>query len=375
MGGARLLGRFLGALLSISLLLAAGYYWQTFRNIQKNVKQYDIAVGNRPTKSNGSTAPDFDGKDLNILLVGNDDRSNMTNAEVRALKVGRDGGSLATDTMMIVHVPADGSKATLISLPRDTVVDIPDGYRRNKLNSPYASAYVDARNNGASTDQARLAGANLLVKTITDLTGLTINHYVQIDLLGFYRISKAIGGVPVNLCNNVSDPVIPGEGGSGLKLSKGYHKISGVQALEFVRQRHNLPHGDFDRVRRQQYFLTSAFRQVASVGILTKLKDIGDAVTSSLYVDKGFNILDIARQLEHLTANNIIGRTIPTYTDADGNITADPAKVQKFIANLFAKQTAKPTTSPGSPTVTTGPTTPAPSGSTSTAPIDSKCIN
>ena len=353
--------------------MLAGYYWYTFRTIQNNVRSYNIAVGAAPT----GTHKDVDGKDMNILLVGNDDRTNMTNAEVRALKVGRDGGSLATDTMMIVHVPADGSKATLISLPRDTMVDIPDGYRRNKLNSPYASAYTDARNSGASIDQARLAGANLLVKTITNLTGLTINHYVQIDLLGFYRISQAIGGVPVNLCHAVSDPVIPGVGGSGLHLSAGEHNIEGVTALEFVRQRHHLAGGDLDRVKRQQYFLTAAFRKVASVGLLFKLRDVGDAVTRSLYVDKGFNLIDIARQLENLTANNIVGKTIPTYYDSSGELTADPAKVQRFIARLVAP---KPATSPSSSAPSgsaSSSSAPAPSTSASTSPpaIDSKCIN
>ena len=150
-----------------------------------------------------------------------------------------------------------------------------------KLNSAYADAYV---NTTGTQDQKRQAGANALVDTVTQLTGLTIDHYIQVDLLGFYRISNAIGGVPVNLCRAVDDTVaynksIGSDGGSGLKLSKGKHVLKGVQALEFVRQRHNLPNGDLDRVRRQQYFLTAAFRQVASVGVLFKLRSVGDAIT------------------------------------------------------------------------------------------------
>ena len=83
-----------------------------------------------------TAAPDIDGTAQNILVLGNDDRSDMTDAEVKALHTGRDGGSLNTDTMMIVHVPANGSKATLISFPRDAYVDIP-GFRKNKLNAAY----------------------------------------------------------------------------------------------------------------------------------------------------------------------------------------------------------------------------------------------
>ena len=133
----------------------------------------------------------------------------MTAAEAKALHTGRTTGSLSTDTMMIVHIPADGSKATLISLPRDSYVDIP-GYGKNKLNSAYAQAYNDA---SGDDDAKRAAGANVLIKTVTNLTGLTIDHYVQVGLLGFYRISNAIGGVTVNLCNAVDDSY------SGLQLS------------------------------------------------------------------------------------------------------------------------------------------------------------
>lgn len=374
----------LGALLSAALLLLAGYYWATFRNINQGLHRLSgVVVDVNPT----TTKQDVDGKDQNILIVGNDDRTNMTDKEVRDLRVGRDGGSLATDTMMIVHVPADGKRATLISLPRDSIVKIP-GYGDGKLNGAYADAYTDLQ---GSAQEKQTAGANLLIKTITDLTGLTINHYIQVDLLGFYRISNAIGGVPVTLCHNVDDTIVHNRatgvgGGSGLKLSKGKHTIKGLIALEFVRQRHNFPDGreDLDRVKRQQYFLTAAFRRVASVGILFKLNALGDAVKRSLSFDKKLDILDLARQLENLTANNIVGRTIPTTIGSDGSLQVDPAKVRAFVDALIAKS------SPSSPTAPGGGSTSASSGSGSTSassgaskaspsktanPIDLKCIN
>lgn len=361
-------------MLSIGLLVLAGYFWYTFRGIDKGLSRVQVAVGQQP-----SGKQDIDGKDQNILVVGNDDRENMTDQEVKDLHVGRDGGSLATDTMMIVHLPADGSKATLISLPRDTVVDVPDGYRRNKLNSAYASAYVETQKQGGATAEARKAGANLLVKTLTDLTGLTINHYVQVDLLGFYRISKAIGGVPVTLCRNVDDRDSTNRahgitGGSGLHLSKGTHTLSGVEALAFVRQRHNLPRGDLDRVRRQQYFLTAAFRQVASVGILFKLHALGDALKRSIYFDQNLNLIELGRQLEHLTANNIVGKTIPTYNDDNGNLTADPEKVQRFVGKLISPAPT-PSSTPAEGTTAKGSSPKSPAPSPSSKALDSKCIN
>ena len=360
------------SLVSVGLLLVAGYYWYTFRNINNGVTKYRIGQAAAP-----SNAVPYNGKDVNILLVGNDDRENMTDAEVKALKVGRDGGSLATDTMMIVHVPADGKKATLLSLPRDSYVKIP-GYGTSKLNSAYANAYVHT---SGSSDAKRAAGANLLEQTIGDLTGLRINHYIQVDLLGFYRIAKAIGGVPVTMCAAVDDTVRAngGDGGSHLELSKGKHTLDALQALEFVRQRHNLEHGDLDRVRRQQYFLTAAFRQVASVGILTKLKGVGDAVQRSIFTDSDLDLIDLGRQLENLTAGNIIGRTIPTtagFRDGQDVLLVKPAKVRAYVTNLINPPAVSPSTS-SSGAASKAPaasTSPAPSAAKSSSAIDSKCI-
>ncbi len=372
----RLVGRTLGVLLSAGLLLLAGYAFYTYRDINNGVSRLKVDVGAPPSGKH-----DIDGTDQNILLVGNDDRTNMTDAEVKALHVGRDGGSMATDTMMIVHVPADGSRATLISLPRDSYVKIP-GHGMNKLNSAYVTGYNAAT---GTTDEKRAAGADLLLHTVTDLTGLTLNHYIQVSLMGFYDISNAIGGVTVNLCHAVNDTVaynrsIGSDGGSGLVLSKGKHSIKGVQALEFVRQRHNLPHGDLDRVRRQQYFLTAAFRKVASVGVLFKLKALGDAVKRNIYLDPNLNLIDLAHQMEKLSANNITGRTIP-FQGFDNNSpvgsveVVDPAKVQAFVQRLI-NPAPKPSGS-ASGTAKGSTTTAKPTGSASSTPkaIDSKCIN
>ncbi len=366
-------------LFSIALLIVAGYYWRTYRNIDEGVTKYQVNVGMTPRNA----VHEFNGKDQNILLVGNDDRETMTNQEMKDLGVGRDGGSLATDTMMIVHIPADGKKATLISLPRDTWVSIKN-FGMGKLNSAYADAYTESE---GTLDQKRLAGANSLIDTVSKLTGLTIDHYIQVDLLGFYRISNAIGGVPVTLCNNVDDTKARNlaaglSGGSGLKLSKGTHLIHGRQALRFVRQRHFLPNGDLDRVRRQQYFLTAAFRKVASAGILFKLNALGDAITRSIFTDKSLNLISLGKQLENLTAGNIVGKTIPTtFGTANGQsvLLVNTAQVKRFVSRVInppvTSSTGGPTTA--APSTSASKTTAGTSASTSasTSAIDSKCIN
>jgi LCP family protein required for cell wall assembly len=371
LAGYRLLGRTFGVVLSVALLMLAGYYWYTFRAINNGVPRRDVHVGAHP-----SGKDDIDGTDQNILLVGNDDRDNMTDAEVKELKVGRDGGSKATDTMMILHVPADGSKATLISLPRDSYVAIP-GHGKDRLNAAYVYGYNDTNGTVA---QKQTAGADLLLQSVTDLTGLTINHYIQVSLLGFYEISKAIGGVPINLCHSVDDTHAANQaagldGGSGFKMSKGKHTISGKTALEFVRQRHFLPGGDLDRVRRQQYFLTAAFRKVASVGILFKLKALGEAIKRNIVLDKGLDLIDLAHQMENLQADNIVGKTIPTTPETiNGNsvLAVSKAKVQKFVDKVINGPT--PSTTPSSSASKTRTSNPA-TASSSPKPIDKKCIN
>ncbi|HLY34083.1 MAG TPA: LCP family protein, partial [Jatrophihabitantaceae bacterium] len=162
--------RVFAAALSVFLLAVFGVYWEKYHAFNAGIKRVDVFANNAVSKPKH----DIDGKAQNILIVGNDDRQTATDAELAALGTGRDGGSLNTDTMMIVHVPANGAKATLISLPRDSYVNIP-GYGYNKLNSAYAFAYNDA---SGSTEAKRGAGGAKLVQVVESLTGLTIDHYV-----------------------------------------------------------------------------------------------------------------------------------------------------------------------------------------------------
>jgi LCP family protein required for cell wall assembly len=323
-------------LLSVFLFATFGVYWWKYHAFNAGLHKLHIFGSSADKPSH-----DIDGKSQNILIVGNDDRSTATDAELKQLGTGRDGGSLNTDTMMIVHVPADGKKATLISLPRDSYVSIP-GHGQAKLNSAYPDGY--SAENG-KTDEKRAAGAKLLTATIQHLTGLTIDHFVQVDLLGFYRISKAIHGIKVNMCNAVK------ESNSGIDLHKGINTIEGKQALAFVRQRYNFPdgNGDLDRVQRQRYFLTAAFRKLASAGVILnpiKLQSLLTAVQSSVYLDDQLKPLDLAKQMEDLSADNILGKTIPTDgfgTSDDGQsiVKVNSAEVKAFVNKLIGSADSK----------------------------------
>jgi LCP family protein required for cell wall assembly len=339
----------LTAALSASLLVYVGVLWQTARGIN-DVHTVPVSGLRLPSAEWHAevTAENPVFKGQNLLIVGNDDRNGMTDAQVRELKVGRDGGSLNTDTIMIVHLPADGSRATLVSIPRDTYVNIP-GYGMNKINAAYGFAYNDTK---GTVDQKRGAGVSLLIKIVKALTGVPIDHFVQVSLLGFVRISDAIGGVPINLCNSIDDTVAHNQtlgipGGSNFKMSRGHHSISGVLALEFVRERDHLPGTDLGRAARQRYFLTSALRTITSANMLldiSKLSRLIDAVRASIFADPGLRILELAKQLSYLSANNIRGEAIHTqyytsvilngYPSSVGIVY--PREVRAFVRHLLA---------------------------------------
>jgi LCP family protein required for cell wall assembly len=282
------------AFLSVLVLVASGVMWFLYRDFTTKVDRVNAI---------GATHDDVDGRDTNILLVGSDDRTNATPAELKELSTTEEVTN-STDTMILVHIPADGRKATAVSFPRDSWVTVP-GCGQHKLNSAYINGATDCGKTKADPDRGR----QKLVQTISELSGVKIDHYVEVDLLGFYRITKAIGGVQVCLNQAQKDPF------SGIDLPKGVSTIEGKQALAFVRQRHGLPRGDLDRIVRQQYFMSAVFRKVTSLGTLTnpiKLKRLLDAVGSSMRIDSGLDPIQLAGQLRGLAAGNVTFTTIPT---------------------------------------------------------------
>ena len=343
-------GRVLLALISVGLLIGSGIAWATYRQFTQGI-QHGQAL---PELPKGTKRIDG-GKDQNILLLGNDSIAGATAAEVRALGTTMDRSDSATDTMMILHVPADGKKASIISFPRDSWVNIP-GHGMFKLNAAYLDGFNDAAAQGAKDLLTRQgAGILLVAQTLSELTGLHIDHYVQVNLLGFYEISEAIGGV--NLCLNEAqnkytegDPTHP-NGYSGINLKKGWnYNVMGTQALAFVRQRYGLPHGDLDRIKRQQYFLSAAFRKVSSAGTLLnpfKLQKLLKAVSTSLQMDNSMDPLKLAEQFQDLSAGNLVFKTIPiegfTTNDAGSVEIVKPGKVQQFVDQLVDSSSAQHT--------------------------------
>jgi LCP family protein required for cell wall assembly len=344
-----LAARGLCAVLSLVLLCGSGYAWASYQHFTSGLTQVDAIPGS--TQPGGK---DLDGAAENILLVGDDHRpANASPQELALLSTGQDGGSTNTDTMMVLHLPAGGGAPTVISFPRDSWVDIP-GFGKGKLNSAFADG--SARGGGDA------GGMRLLITTIQRLTGLTIDHFVRVSLLGFYDIANVLGPIQVCLTHPARDSY------SGIDLPAGVSTLDAKQALSFVRQRHGLLRGDLDREVRQQYFLSTELHKILSAGTLlnpAKTQALLSAVSSSMETDTGFDVLGLAGRFSSLSADKVTYTTIPvrgtpTITDRNGNdvsiVSVDLAALPGFIDGILGT----PSTSSGRSADPTGATPSAP---------------
>lgn len=336
-------GKIVLGLVSVLVLSLTGYAWASLQGLVKGLTLTDVI------EAEDTELPADGARD--ILLVGLDSRTDaqgnpLPKDMLKQLRAGKDEGELNTDTLILVHIPNDGSKAVAISLPRDSYVDIPDGYGQHKINSAYARGKSVERQRlqeAGVTDPKELdlksnqVGAKTLIATIERLTGRTIDNYASINLLGFYQITKAVGGVDVCLNNAVDDIK------SHAKLPAGPQSISGADALAFVRQRHGLPRGDLDRVVRQQVFMAGLARKILSAGTLAnpgKLRELMDSLKKSIVLNQGWDVIAFAQQLSGLTGGQIEFRTIPVLslalpTPEDGMaVEVDPDQIREFFGGL-----------------------------------------
>jgi LCP family protein required for cell wall assembly len=336
--------RAVAGVLSVVLLAGSGWGWYLGQVAEATVNRTDAI----PTDGNDGTgdAPEA----VNLLLVGNDSRANLTDEQLASLNAGTDAG-INTDTMILVHIPADGSRASFVSFPRDSYVAIP-GYGMDKLNAAYAYGYAETPET-ASAEARQAGGAQLLVQTISGLTGLQIDHYAEVDLLGFFNLSSVVGGVEVNLCKAVDDSKW-----SGAVFPAGVQTISGAEALEFVRQRHGLPRGDFDRIVRQQVFIAGVLRKMLSDEVMLDLgrqRQLVEAASQSLTIDQGLDLFQLAEQMQSVTAGSIEFQTIPFVgTDRDERDRSiirleDEDTLHQFFAELSAEPEAPAAATPAAP--------------------------
>jgi len=296
--------------LAAVLVIGGVTSWAAISHFLGNITKINVFAGLTHRPSGGVQG------DLNILLVGSDSRAGLTPAQQRALHVGHDPGQ-RSDTMILLHIPRGGGKAVLISLPRDSYVLIPahkDANGRtvpashNKLNAAYSAG-----------------GPELTVATIEANTHVRIDHYVEINFLGFVKMVNALGGVTVCTPKAINDPVrydpsTGGNVGSGLRLPAGRSHVNGAVALAYVRAREFDPSADIGRIQRQQKFMSALVQKAESTGTILnpfKLVSFLNAVTGSLKTDPGFGASQmerLAKKLHNMSATHVELLTVPLST-------------------------------------------------------------
>ena len=337
-----------------------------YRHLNGNINAIDTAglLGDRPEKVENNSEP-LD--PLNILLLGSDTREGQS---------GHIGGETPglSDTTILLHLSADRKRAYGVSLPRDAMVERPDCEKEDGTVVPGELAMFNTA--------YALGGPACTQKTVEQLTGIRVDHFVVVEFDGFRHMVNALGGIPICVPEEVNDTI------GNIHLPAGSYEASGDQALDYVRLRHGLSeNGDIGRMKRQQVFLASMANKAISAGTLAnpvKLYKFLDAATKSLTTDPGLaNIKDLgtlANQLRHIGLKNIQFITVPWETyQPDHNRLVWAPEAKRLWHRLENDQELTPglskhvTTAADSPTDKAGhrsggTKSPSPSGSPTSKP-------
>ncbi|MFG3194276.1 LCP family protein [Streptomyces omiyaensis] len=306
---------------SVVLLGAAGTGWWFYRKLDDNITT-DTTAADELRRYEKERPAAVVAAAQNILLIGSDTRSGDGNREY-----GRDKGTQRSDTVILLHLAADESSATAVSIPRDLMVTIPScaeggGGRTREQWAQFNWSF-------------EWGGTACTIRTVEKLTGIRIDHHMVIDFRGFKKMVDAVDGVEVCLKEPVDDA------DAKLKLPAGRQTLDGEQALGFVRARKSLGNGsDTDRMDRQQMFLGALVNKVQSNGVLlnpTKLYPVLDAATKSITTDPGLDSLrdlyDLARTMRSVPTEKVQFLTVPRrpYTyDANRDELVQPAASELF---------------------------------------------
>ncbi|MDF3289695.1 LCP family protein [Streptomyces silvisoli] len=314
-------GRVAVCLSSAAVLAASGVSWAAYHWITSGLNTSDAL------DKVGQHAPKHLDNSVNLLLIGLDSRKDMNGNDLPKefvqdqLHAGSsDIGYYNTNTLILMHIPADGGKVTAFSIPRDDYVQTFNGDGTSqghyKIKEAYANAYTVAHDKlsaqgvkGADLEaQSREAGREATLATVQNFLGVPIDHFAEVNLLGFYDIAQVLQPIQVCLKHPVHDWY------SGANFQAGSQNLNPKQALAFVRQRHGLDGGDLDRTHRQQAFISSVTHKLKTEGVfndLGKLQGLFGVVKKDLVIDNKFDVLDFAQQATNLTGGNVVFHTLP----------------------------------------------------------------
>jgi len=300
----------------------AGYlYWRLNRNIR--TVNISAALGSdRPAASSTGA--------MNILVLGSDSRSGANGQ----LAGGAADGTARSDTAMVIHVNQSHNRADVVSIPRDTLVSRPSC--TSTVAATKGSTLPEADQVMFNTAY-EVGGPACAVKTVESMTGLRMDHFIEIDFAGFAKLIDALGGVTVTTTVPIDDDL------SGLHLAAGTHHLGGVQALAFVRTRHGIGDGsDLGRIELQQQMIRSIMTQAEGLNLLSspeRLYDLADTATSSLTADSDLgsitSLISFAEGLKGVSTDGVTSVTMPTVTapsDPNRLVTFDPAAADLWAA-------------------------------------------
>ncbi|MEV6834762.1 LCP family protein [Streptomyces sp. NPDC051133] len=303
----RRVGRWIALSLVLLVLAAGGAGYWLYSDLNGNIKGVDLdrAIGDdRPEKLPTSGQ--------NLLVLGSDSRSGAN----ASLGTGNVSGA-RSDTALVIHIPEGRSRAVAVSIPRDTLVTRPECTRKDGSTLPSAKRVM-------FNSVYSLAGPACVVKTVEQMSGVRMDHFLEIDFAGFKGLVDAIGGVTVTVDQDIHDK------SSGLDLTAGTHELDGTQALQFVRTRHGIGDGsDLGRIGLQQQFLIALLSEIKKQDLLgspTKAYRIADKLTASLTTDSGLasltRLAEFGRSLNGIDPSTMETIMLPVRYD-----TQDPNRV------------------------------------------------
>ncbi|MFE9219858.1 LCP family protein [Streptomyces lavendulae] len=357
-------------------VMAGGTAWYLYRDLASSIGSSKALEG-AERSAHG---------DLNILLIGLDSRRDqngdpLPEAVLDQLHAGSsDIGGYNANTMILLHVPGDGSRAKAFSIPRDDFVDLSGvpGHGKDKIKKAYGlakAAKEDQLTAQGVNDRRRLehegreAGRKAQIDTVRSFLGVPVDHFAELNLAGFYHLADALDGVPVCLRKPVKDKY------SGADFPAGRQTLDGKESLAFVRQRHGLEMGDLDRTKRQQAFLAGATQKLNSAGTFTdpaKLLKLIDTAKQDVVTDAGWDLLAFVKQAKNLSGGKVQFTTLPVEGfgrnhGEDINV-VDDMKIKRLIAEQIGPQaTASPSAPGAASSDSSAPSPPPPSPSSSPA--------
>ena len=291
-------------LLSVVLalvLFAASFAAFAYYDLQSQITAIDPAIG--PDRPSREPVPDgYDGHAVNILVLGTDSRAGANNVD------GSEGGDdvivARSDTAMIMHISADRSRVDVVSIPRDTIVDIPsctssDGSTIEESEGQFNTAFANGAGTG-SDKNAVTAGVACTIKTVEALTDVYIDESIVVDFSGLSTMVDALGGVTLYVNEDIDDSEY-----TGLVLERGCHHLDGATALQYARVRHGVGDGsDISRISRQQNLMSAMLRTAQSKNLLT------DADNLYSFAREALGTLTVSKGIADLTTLAGLGQSI-----------------------------------------------------------------